>query len=96
MSSTSSKKQEQAFLKVTDSEGTIHLLPYGHILHVALERNPTEGNEYLSIRGAISVVGITGRDLSKLLPGIQDLTLGRISGGDSIDNIEVSIRESED
>lgn len=99
MSDAKSKKEEQAFLKVTASDGTIHLLPYGHLLHVFLANDPT-GKEQLILRGAISAVMITGTGLSKLLEEIQSLTLKHIhtekSAGACIAQIEVTIRESED
>jgi len=97
MSDAKSKREEQAFLKVTASDGTIHLLPYGHLLHVVLERDPDQ-TERLGIQGAISTVEIKGKELDKLLAGIQSLTLKSISqedaSGAKIGKIEVSIRDA--
>ena len=80
--SDSKKEVQQTFLNVVTSDGAVHLLPYGHLVHVQFTETNKDGISHLiEMRFAIHTVYIEGSGLHGLLDKIQNMTLVSVAKG---------------
>lgn len=86
---------DKACIQIEASDGSVHLLPYGHFLHAVHKTSGagTDGiKETLAMRFAVHTVIVEGNGLSGYLERIQDLKLSKLSRsatGANITSIEV-------